>query len=126
VTLAACRPVACRWNALGAPLFRQRRAQVVVGLGGGWITLQRLPVMTDGFVQTACGRFASIRTWEWRERGRQRCPAMLMVTSSPASHSGQCGSVLQFTAPDLSPRACSLMSSQIWAAAKSLPRRACA
>src|ERR1019366_1706750 len=37
-----------------APLFRQRRAQVVVGFSGGGVTLQRRPIMTDGFVPTPC------------------------------------------------------------------------
>ena len=36
------------------PLSHQHRAQVVVGVGGGGVFLQRLPVLTDGFVRAAC------------------------------------------------------------------------
>jgi len=33
-------------------------------------------------------RFASIRTWEYRDSmARETCPAMLMITSSPAPDS---------------------------------------
>jgi len=41
-------------NGVGqSPLSHQRRAQVVVGVGGGGVFLQRLPVLTNGFVRAA-------------------------------------------------------------------------
>jgi hypothetical protein len=39
-------------------------------------------------ISSRARRFASIRTWEYRESmARETCPAMLMITSSPAPNS---------------------------------------